>query len=110
MKIEFVNQYRSKGKGTLMFRYKVTGTPEELASYKKFKGEHYREDKDIGVLFFTDRFVGKSAPLIENKEKTKWFPDTTKHDQLANLTAQYGIDVACKIMGERKTEETEGEA
>lgn len=103
----FVRQYRKRETGKMVFVYGVTGTPEQLAEYKKAKGEFYREDeKTKQVLMFSSRYVGKSCPLIKT-EKGEFVHDTTEFDQLANLSNQYGIDVALRIAG-KQAEVVEG--
>lgn len=101
MKATSIRQYRKRETGKMVFVYNVTGTPEEMAEYKKAKGDFYREDKDTKqVLMFSNRFTGKSVDLIKT-EKGEYVADTTEFDQLANLADQYGIDVALRIAGKQ---------
>jgi len=69
MNISFSNSYpkRSAKTGKLVdvFVYHVKGTAQELADYKKAKGEQYREDQDSGhPLFYSVNYVGENCPLI----------------------------------------------
>ena len=69
MNISFSNSYpkRSAKTGKLVdvFVYHVKGTAQELADYKKAKGEQYREDQDSGQpLFYSVNYVGENCPLI----------------------------------------------
>jgi hypothetical protein len=101
MKATSIRQYRKRETGKMVFVYQVSGTPEELAAYKTAKGEHYREDKDTkAILMFSNRYTGKSVDLIKT-EKGDYVPDTTEFDQLANLSDQYGIDIALRIAGKQ---------
>jgi len=103
----FARQYRKRETSKMVFVYNVTGTPEQLEEYKKSKGEFFREDKDTKqVLMFSSRYVGKTCPLIKT-EKGEFVHDTTEFDQLANLSNQYGIDVALRIAG-KEAEVIEG--
>ncbi len=101
LKGTFKTQYRKQG-GKLTFVYTVSGTPEELADYKKVKGEHYREDKDTKVpLFFSQRLNGKNVDIVPVKEGKDFAIDSTKADQLANLQAQgYSYEQAKDMMKE----------
>jgi len=85
----------------LVFVYAIKGTPEQLAKFKAVKGENYREDKDTkDALFFSQRFAGVEAEIILNKKETDWNIGNEEMELLANLTAQYGIEVASKMLAE----------
>ena len=63
MKASYESQYVSKN-GNTTFVYRVSGSKEELAAYKKAKGEYHTTAEDGTPLFFTTRFVGDNADLI----------------------------------------------
>ncbi len=81
--------YRSK-KGNVTFVYKVSGTPESLASFQEAQGEFYREDKDDGSpLWFTTRCVGDDGELIITSTG-KVVPDMSEFDKTASMVEQFG--------------------
>lgn len=99
-----IRQYRKRETGKMVFVSKVTGTPEEIAEYVKSKGEFARKDEKSGdILMFSDKYHGQSVPLVKT-DKGEFLADTTRNDQLANLTAQYGIDVAKEIVAKQEAE------
>jgi hypothetical protein len=103
MKIVFAkrkpNPYTSRN-GNTTYVYEVKGTPEELAAYKKSKGENYREDKDSKEpLFFTTNVVGNSAELVENS-KGEFIADMTKEKIFSGLECQYGTTIAREKIAE----------
>lgn len=114
MKIKFLRQYPSRsGNGSITFVYAVEGEKEKLEAYKKSKGEHYREQTkdEAGVtkgtpLFFTTRFVGNAANLVETS-KNEWVPNTSEADRFASLVHQYGgnVELAKEIMKMQKSAE-----
>lgn len=82
--------YRKAGTGNPVFVYGVSGTDAQLEEYKSAQGENLREDDKTGQpLFFTTRFVGKSANLIITS-KGGVVADTSAFDQAASIAAQYG--------------------
>jgi hypothetical protein len=88
MKIKFLRQYRKKGSGNLVFVYTVQGTKEQLAAYKKSKGENHRVDETTkAALFFSSRFIGTESSLIKTSEG-QFVADTTRQDQILNLISQ----------------------
>lgn len=107
MKIKFIRQYRKAATPTqpskMVFVYGVTGTPEQLAEYKKVKGDKHIIDETTKMpLFFSTRFCGQEGSILENKEKTDWRIDTTEADQLANLANQYGAELALIMFNKSK--------
>lgn len=107
LKATHIRQYRKRETGKMVFVSKVTGTPEEIEEYKKSKGEFFRKDEKSGdILLFSNRYNGESVNLIKT-EKGEFVADTTENDKLANLTAQYGIDVAKQIMVKAENAEQE---
>ena len=89
LKLTSVGQYRNK-KGTLVFRYKVSGSASALSAYEDAQGQYYTVDQDTGdVLFFTPRFAGKNATLIVTDEG-KTYVDMSELEQQASMIAQFG--------------------
>lgn len=98
MKAKFIRQYRKAAvtennvevkPSRLVFVYGVEGTPEQLAEYKKLKGEKHIIDESTKMpLFFGIRYAGKNVALVLNSEKTEWNFDTTEQDQIKNLMQQ----------------------
>lgn len=100
LKATFLTQYRKAG-GKLVFIYLLDGTVEQLAEYKKVKGEHYREhDVTKKPMFFSPRLGGKAAEIKLNADGKDYSMDTTRLDQLANFTAQYGAEIAETMMAD----------
>lgn len=100
-----INPYRkreadAKGNFNLVYVYNVKGTPEELTEYKKVNPKAITDSKTNEVLFFTTRFVGKSADL--NKTETGYFVDTRELDMFASLEKQWGATIAAQKMAELK--------
>ena len=92
MNISFSNSYpkRSEKTGKLVdvFVYHVKGTTQELADYKKAKGEQYREDKDNGApLFYSVNYVGENCPLIITTNGNV-VADTSMMRKASNLVGQ----------------------
>lgn len=92
MNISFSNSYpkRSEKTGKLVdvFVYHVKGTAQELADYKKAKGEQYREDKDSGApLFYSVNYVGENCPLIITTNGNV-VADTSMMRKASNLVGQ----------------------
>ena len=71
MKGTFHSQYRS-GNGNLVNRYIVTGTPEEMVSYKKAQGENLRYDggDENRPMFFSTRDYGQTVELLITSKGT----------------------------------------
>lgn len=69
--------YRKPVTGTVVFRYTITGSKEEMAEYKKIAGEFYREDENTKeVLFFSNIPIALGTALTKNREGTKYFVKT----------------------------------
>ena len=89
LKLTSVGQYRNK-KGTLVFRYKVSGSPAALSAYEDSQGEYYTVDDKTGdPLFFTPRFAGKTATLVVTDEN-RAYVDMSELEQQASMIAQFG--------------------
>lgn len=86
--------YKS-AKGNDVFRYIVSGTPEELAAYKTAKDSFYREDEALKQpLFFSSRNVGKEAELRKTSDGKDFVVNDDELRAFASLVKEYGIDVA----------------
>ena len=82
-------QYRNK-KGTLVFRYAVSGSKAALEAYEDSQGEYYTvDDKSGEPLFFTPRFAGKKATLVVTDEG-RAYVDMSELEQQASLISQFG--------------------
>ncbi len=81
---------KPNGQPTIVFKYSVHGTKEELAKYAEIQGENHRKDDTTGVpLYFTTRPAGVTAQLqISSNDKV--FVDTTNIDLARALITQYG--------------------
>lgn len=108
MKAKKVGSYRNE-KGTLVFRHEVSGTPEELAAYKKAQGEFYRESEDERKvpMWFSSRFYGNTVKLGISQKSGQVFADTSEFDAAASLANQFtgnlgtaiANQLAAKILG-----------
>jgi len=50
---------------TVVFRYSVSGTPEEMEAYKQAKGSNHRVDENTGqVLYFSTTYISDVVDLI----------------------------------------------
>jgi len=92
MTIEFNNSYPKRDKNGKMqdvFVYSVKGTAQELADYKKAKGDQYREDKETGKpLHFSLSYVGETCDLLITSNGNV-VADNSKMRKAANLVGQY---------------------
>lgn len=89
MKVRLIRSYRSKN-GHVTFVYAVSGTKDQLASYKETQGDFYREDDKTGSpLWFTTRCIGQTGTLLITTNGNV-VPDMSKFDQAASLASQYG--------------------
>ena len=92
MTIEFNNSYPKRDKNGKMqdvFVYTVKGTAQELADYKKAKGDQYREDKETGKpLHFSLSYVGENCDLLITSNGNV-VADNSKMRKAANLVGQY---------------------
>ena len=112
--IQFVRQYRKSPtekqreaghSGSIVFVYKVKGAEAEVNNYLETKKDFIKSIKqeDGQINFFSTRFVGQAGELMLTS-KNEWVLDTTEADQLHNLTAQYGYDIAKDMMKKTVTE------
>lgn len=90
MNITFSRNYVKKETGNDVFVYIVTGTPEQLESFKAAQGSNYRVDKTTGdVLWFNSRYVGEVGKLLVTSNN-KVVADTSAFAKAKSLSAQYG--------------------
>ena len=95
MKITFKRQYRKPAEGekpsSMVFVYGINGTPEQIAEYKKVKGDKFREDKDTKEpLFFGNRLAPSGSTVVKTEKdgKIDWRIDTTEADQIKSFMEQ----------------------
>jgi hypothetical protein len=90
LKATYKRQYK-KSKDNVaktVFVYGVTGTAEDLASYKTIQADNYRDDKDGTPLWFNTSFVGDSATLGLSSNG-KIFADMAEFDKAQSMCSQY---------------------
>ncbi len=95
---KLVGNYRKKVTGTLVFRFQVNGTNDEIEQYKSVMGDNLVLDDTTGKpLYFTTRYVSDNVKLLITSEN-KVVTDDTDIAKLQSLVQQYGADVARLIM------------
>lgn len=88
---KFKSSYRKMDKNqkpTTVFVHTVTGTADELKKYKEAQKEHYKEDPDGTVLWFTTRFQGNTVNLNISVKSQKVVADNTEADKMNSLIEQ----------------------
>jgi hypothetical protein len=99
---KLVGNYRKKVTGTLVFRYSVSGTTEEIEQYKEAIGDNLVLDDNTGKpLYFTTRYVADNIKLLITSEG-KVATDDTEIAKLQSLVETYGVDVARLMMLSKK--------
>jgi hypothetical protein len=94
MKITFAGTFRSKGKnniatkGKLRFKYKVQGTPAEIADFETSRGDYFIKDDDGTPLFNSLNYVGKSTTLVKTQDG-RYIADTSALDTANSLAEQF---------------------
>jgi len=88
LSVRFVRSYRSKN-GNVTFVYAVSGSAENIESFRAIQSDYYREDEKGQALWFTTRFIGAKGTLIVT-QNNKLVPDMSAYDQAASLVQQYG--------------------
>jgi len=88
MKGKYLGSYISKN-GNPVFKYAVSGTPEQLEEFKKAQGDNAREDEQGNPLWFTTRFAGKNATLAVAKNSGRVYADTSDIRAVASLADQF---------------------
>lgn len=95
---KLVGNYRKKVTGTLVFRFQVNGTAEEIEQYKTIMGDNLVLDETTGKpLYFTTRYVSDNVKLLVTSEN-KVVVDDTEIAKLQSLVETYGADVARLIL------------
>lgn len=90
MNITFSRNYVKKETGNDVFVYIVTGSPEEMESFKSAQGSNYRVDQKTGeILWFNTRYVGETGKLLITSNN-KVVADTSAFAKAKSLSAQYG--------------------
>lgn len=111
MKIKLIRSYKKLNKNNVpvtVFVYGVSGTEQQLESYKDAAGDNYREDEKGIPMWFTTNFVGTSGEIIITSSN-KVVADMSKFDQAASIASQYGGNLgqelarlaAAQLMGNR---------
>ena len=83
LKLQSVGQYRNK-KGTLVFRYKVSGSPSAMEAFEDAQGEYFVQDQETGdVLYFSGLLTGSfsyvgSGALAGGGNSSASFNNSTK--------------------------------
>jgi hypothetical protein len=89
MKIKFLSNYRKVETGNVVYRYAVSGTPEQLAAYAEAQGENHKIDEETGApLWFSVRYIGETGELGISRNGTV-FADTSEFDKANSLCEQY---------------------
>ncbi len=99
LKTRFVRSYKkADGKGGVrtVFVYEVTGDAKALAQYEKIQGDNFRKSEEGVALHFSTRHIGNTGSLIITSSG-KVVADTSKFDQAASLSAQYGGNLGQEI-------------
>lgn len=93
------SSYRKQETGNRVFRYVVSGSPEDIKRYEEIQGENLRLDDETGKpVFSTTRYISDNIKLIFT-QNDKVVVDDTEVSKLQSLIDQYGVDVARLIMG-----------
>ena len=93
-----LNPYRQRETGNLTYVYNIEGTEAELKEYQAANPKSIKDSKTGHVLFFTTRFSGKSAELVQGEKG--WFVDTIKEEQFASFCKVGGVEYAKMKMAE----------
>ena len=100
---KLVGNYRKKVTGTLVFRYTVNGTADEIKQYEEAVGDNLVLDDNTGKpLYFTTRYVADNIKLLITSEG-KVATDDTEIAKLQSLVETYGVDVARLMMLSKKS-------
>jgi hypothetical protein len=104
IKAKFDGNYRKLGKNGVpftVFRYTVTGSPEEMEQYKSIQGDNYRADEKTGKpLWFTTRYISDNVSLIiTSGDEPKIVADDADFAKIQSLVQSYGADVAKLVLG-----------
>ena len=110
MNVKLIRSYRSKN-GNVTFVYAVSGSTQQVETYKEAQGEFYREDDAGTPLWFTTRCIGDNGKLLITTNGNI-VPDMSEFDKAASIAQQYGGNFgtelakasAAKILGGAPTE------
>lgn len=84
-----IGNYVSRN-GNVVFRYKVSGSPESMQAYADAQGSFLTIDDVTGdTLWFTTRFAGDRATVVVT-DKGKIYADMTEFHKQASLAKQFG--------------------
>ena len=91
---EYTTVSKATGKPVVRFVYAVTGSKEDMATFKKIQGEYYRvDDKTGAVLFNTGRaFIGNVGKLGFKHDGSGVFQDNSEINQLKSIAEQHGAN------------------
>lgn len=114
----FADQYRKSPSekqrtaglpGTIVYVYKVSGDQKHIDAYIESKKKDPKcnmasiKKENGDVMFYSIRALKNpdgSIPNLIETSKGEWIGDTSKAEMLANLTAQYGFEIASKMVQE----------
>jgi hypothetical protein len=88
LKLKSDGQYRNS-KGTLVFRYLVSGKPDALEAYEEAQGDYFVPNDDGIPLYLTSRAVMKGSDLVVT-DQGKVYVDNSALEEQASLVAQLG--------------------
>lgn len=98
LKAKLVSSYRKKESGNVVFRYAVSGNPEDIKAYEEAVGDNLKTDDQTGQpLYFTTRYVSDNIKLLITSEGNV-VTDDTELTKMQSLVNQYGIEVAKLIL------------
>lgn len=120
MNITFKSEHRNSGKrnparkGKKDFVYAVSGTPQELADFKKSQDKFYFEDENGTALLSSSRDLGANAQLVKRRTDGRWVPVVDEKvvaiGKLAKLagqfpmfTAQFGAEASAIAVRDENT-------
>lgn len=99
---KLLNHYR-KETGTVVYRYAVNGSAEEIKQYEEATGDNLKHDDSTGKpIYFTTRYVADNIKL-RFTDKGQVITDDTDITKLQSLVQQYGVDVARLILSQNLT-------
>lgn len=93
-----MNPYRKRETNNLVYVYDIKGTPEELTAYQAANPKAIKDIKTGHVLFFSTKFVGKTAELVKGEKS--WYVDTIADEQFASFCKIGGVEYAKLKMAE----------
>jgi hypothetical protein len=95
---KYLREYVKNGK--TRFVYAVTGSKEDLATYKKIQGEFHRvDDKTGAVLYNTGKaFFGGKGKLGFKFDGTGVYQDNSQMSQLQSVAEQFGGNLGQELI------------